>query len=598
MKRKLIYAVSIFLGAICLFTACKEEDNEMPSRLFMPEFLPNSYEIEGTSIKYVWRKTTYASTYAIELSNDAEFSQIVASGETTETSYTFTDLLYATDYWARIKAIPTNTSIGTSKWSVTDKVTTLSRVIPIMLYEVEAEDIELEAVTIRWNTELLEEYPVDRLIITLADDATATPVRTIDLSAEQAKQGSIRVDGLSSNTNYSVTIYNMQESEGNQHYNTRTFKTAGAPEGSILVEPHDDLYGMILEAMEDETTDAVTFYLSAGASYFMMDSENMEQDPETSAWKPIAGKVFASPKLSKSITFIAEPGEHPTLYVKTGKWDFPATATVIDKIEINGVDVKEYISEDFPANKSCYFFNVAARSADLTIGEFVVRNSDIDLPGSFWLANSANNNEAVTRIGTFIMDGCTYTSTSTGAAFGVIQGSAAGSDIFNNIIITNSTFSANPTMRGLFHRPTANVVTDNGSITIENCTFYYFSSQSSSTPTKGSGFPLIDLQSFNRNMNVTVNKCLFTNQIAGIVRMHASNNGTFTHESNYYTSDAADNNGNGSVTQNLKGYIDNMMPVNLSSAELFANPDAGDFTIQDKSSPVYTQRIGDPRWIE
>ncbi|WP_064974716.1 DUF5123 domain-containing protein [Alistipes provencensis] len=596
MKKTLIYAALACTFVASLFTACSDEDDKGLSRLFMPEFLPNSYDIQGTSIKYMWRKTAYTTSYAIELSDHADFSQIVASGETRDANYTFTGLSYKTDYWARVKAVPANAATGESKWSVADKVTTLAREIPNLLYEVAGEDIEMKAVTVRWNTNMLEKFPVDRLILTRTDNGGT--IHTIDLTPEQSLAGSIRIEELERNTSYSVTLYNMQAPEGNQHYNTRIFKTAGAPDGAVSVEQHDDLYAMILEAMSDNTSDAVTFYLTAGADYYMMDIENMERDPETSALKPIAGKVFASPKITKSITFVAEPGERPTLYIKTGKWDFPAAETTIDKIEINGVNIKEYISGDFPANKSSYFFNIAARSANLTIGELTIRNSDIDLPGSLWLANNANSGGAITRIGKFTIDGCVCTSSPTGAAFGLFQGSAAGSDIFNDVTITNSTFYGNPVLRGLFHRPTANVVTENGSIRIENCTFYYYASLSTSTPTRGSGFPLIDLQSFSRNLNVTVSRCLFANQIAGIVRLHASNNGAFVHESNYYTTDSAGNNGNGSVTQNLKGHIDNLMSTGLSSTELFTDPDNGDFTIMDKSSTVYTQKIGDPRWIK
>lgn len=46
-----------------------------------------------------------------------------------------------------------------------------------------------------------------------------------------------------------------------------------------------------------------------------------------------------------------------------------------------------------------------------------------------------------------------------------------------------------------------------------------------------------------------------------------------------------------------KTYVTTTSSVNITAAELFADPDNGDLTIKDSSSPIVTNRAGDTRWL-
>lgn len=41
----------------------------------------------------------------------------------------------------------------------------------------------------------------------------------------------------------------------------------------------------------------------------------------------------------------------------------------------------------------------------------------------------------------------------------------------------------------------------------------------------------------------------------------------------------------------------NAIDLDITAAELFADPDNGDLTIKDSSSPIVTNRAGDTRWL-
>ncbi|MCS3208256.1 DUF5123 domain-containing protein [Bacteroides stercoris] len=47
----------------------------------------------------------------------------------------------------------------------------------------------------------------------------------------------------------------------------------------------------------------------------------------------------------------------------------------------------------------------------------------------------------------------------------------------------------------------------------------------------------------------------------------------------------------------LGGAKMNATDLDITAAELFADPDNGDLTIKDSSSPIVTNRAGDTRWL-
>ena len=63
-------------------------------------------------------------------------------------------------------------------------------------------------------------------------------------------------------------------------------------------------------------------------------------------------------------------------------------------------------------------------------------------------------------------------------------------------------------------------------------------------------------------------------------------NTTSTFSNNYTTAD---------YTLGVKNM--NATDFKITAAELFADPDNGDLTIKDSSSPIVTNRAGDTRWL-
>jgi hypothetical protein len=441
-------------------------------------------------------------------------------------------------------------------------------------------DIGETSVILRWKTEA--ENPVDSIHIVPANPTAENPKFGFYLTSTDINAGYVLVNNLVMNSTYSATIYNTNATEGYENYNSVTFRTIGPPEGAIIVGPKDDLGTMFTTALNDSQLSEITFFLTAGASYYMTNVTGNETD----GYQPTAvGKNY---NINKSVTFMAAPGERPTLYIKSGKWAFTGSA---DHFIVDGVNIKEIITESTPFSASSYFFNMSAPAVSATINEFIIKNSDIDLPRSLIMLSGSNDNTVV--ISSILIDNVTHTSSGPHASSGghaFIQCQTANYDVWKDITISNSTFYNVPKMRGLFQRVGAGAFASSPKINIENCTFYYYSTVAASTPEGGSAFFIAEMQNAV-NPDITVTNCLFANQLYGMVRMPTSG-GNLTQSDNYYLNDCVGEktgSGAGSLTPT---------PVDLSSSDVFTDPVNGDYTIKDKTSAIYTNSVGDPRWIK
>lgn len=83
MKTKYIVPLLLFCLFACI--ACEDETTEMP-RLFRPSFIASSCFAESNTITLAWRTSGEATSYTVELSQDATFYnpqiQISAESET------------------------------------------------------------------------------------------------------------------------------------------------------------------------------------------------------------------------------------------------------------------------------------------------------------------------------------------------------------------------------------------------------------------------------------------------------------------------------------------------------------------------------------
>jgi hypothetical protein len=569
---RLLFIALCFLGLY----SCKEDEIESPSRLFRP--IPNTVKVEGNTLTYEWKKIGGSLSYTIEISEDGSFEVEEKFSRTVEeNTCMFENLKYNTQYYARVMA--NNSDPGkNSAWALWNEPThTEARIVPALLNVINADDITKNSVTIYWTLDA--KNPVDGALVTRQADKTQ---KEIMFTPAQIAAGSALIDGLDINTTYSVQLFNSLAEEDAKFYNTRTFTTLrDIPAGAIMVGPNDDLAKMFTTELASASTEII-FYLSAGANYYMLSS--LERDDDGKVVRPTGGSGVAY-NITKSVTFIAEPGPRPTLWVRSGKWQLKSSMA---KFEINGVNVKEFVSAELgiaTANSTCLFNHDARAAADgsIVIDEFNIINSDIiDLHRGLLMFYNANPLTSTITVKKITIDNCIYTSSIPETAYGFVYIRSTGTDIWNDISITNSSFYNKLSGAGLFGNvPAGALIQQRGNIKIENCTFYDYGVTANGA--------LIIKNLTAPGVNVTVNKCLIAVSnptTVGVFTAMGNNNTLVSSANNYYTTGWTPKTGD--IT---------LVDANISSANLFANPANGDFTIKDKNNDVYKKDIGDPRWI-
>ena len=148
MKTRYIVPLLLFCLFACM--ACEDDKTEMP-RLFRPSFIASSCFAEDNTITLAWRTSGEATSYTVELSQDATFQSEKLETQTVEHGKcVFTNLRYETKFYARVRANNESLAI-TSNWTeMGSSISTLSRTIPKILYAVEGSRISETSVEIKW----------------------------------------------------------------------------------------------------------------------------------------------------------------------------------------------------------------------------------------------------------------------------------------------------------------------------------------------------------------------------------------------------------------------------------------------------------------
>ena len=141
----------------------------------------------------------------------------------------------------------------------------------------------------------------------------------------------------------------------------------------------------------------------------------------------------------------------------------------------------------------------------ITIDRFEIRNSNIVLPSTVLMMNDAS--EGMTTINHIWIDNCLVTGINdtkyVTKQFGFIHAINKGSNVWNDVSVTNSTFYEFYISPGVFGVLTADVpVSANAKVSISNCTFYNYCT-TDFEQAADTGLTLIDLgmsdSSFFRN---------------------------------------------------------------------------------------------------
>ncbi|WZL89599.1 DUF5123 domain-containing protein [Salinimicrobium sp. 3283s] len=235
MKVKDIFKkLLVFIFIAATVTGCdydKELIEELPvNREFAPVNL-RTFVRNQLNVELNWTHNEDANSYIVEFSNDSlQFNNIVKTIEVNPNELpVLVPLESETLYSVRVKAI-SERGLDDSSWATTT-VRTLTEQIFIV---VQPGDIVAKEATLRWTpgSEVTE-------IKLSPGDITHT------ITAEEMNQGVATITGLTSETEYTATLFNGEKIRG-----IREFTTGIDIGDGILVTPEDDLLQMIADAEE------------------------------------------------------------------------------------------------------------------------------------------------------------------------------------------------------------------------------------------------------------------------------------------------------------------------------------------------------------
>lgn len=570
MRKLFIYLVPVLAFCLLNITSCKDENEEMP-RLFRPSFIASSCFAEGNTISLAWRTSGEATSYTVELSLDATFQAEPTEVQTIRSNKcTFTNLRYETGYYARVRANNEGLDIISNWTEYTSSIKTLSRVIPKILYAPDENQITESSVVIEWK--VTDINPVDGVSVWLPDEGTAGE-KHFDLSASEIASGKYVIAGLSPRSTYLVALTNSKAPEGAEKYNQQKFTMAGMPAGAVLATDGVDLLSKIKAGMNDDSKSSLIFQLQNGVDYYL-------------SADGLPGSSTGDIKLTKSIAFLANPGERPTLYIRKGGFIIKPEVNNIPEIEyfiVENVNVKEPVVTGGSGGSKTRLLNIGKHDAgtDITIDRFEIRNSDVILPSSVLMMNDAS--DGMTTINHIRIDNCRVTGINdtkyVTKQFGFIHAINKGSNVWNDVSVSNSTFYEFYISPGVFGVLTADVpVAANSKVSISNCTFYNWATSKAAYTAIG------NFSKLSAPLSLSVSGCVF-----GYSAGKALDPGTcsLTAKSNYCTTDFEQASDTGL----------SLITLGLSDSSFFRNVKDSDFTVIDFESVVYTQEYGDPHWI-
>lgn len=205
MKRNFKNIFMLALAVVLLASGCKENELEEVEPTFARAFSASALRVTVLSkvnALFNWDKSSNAKSYTIELFETADFSgtpkRKIENISGTAVQYTVTGLEGDTKYYARLKAIGTE-STSDSKWKTIEFATDPEQ----LLNAVDPANIKSTSVTITWPA------------ATVATSLVFTPGNiTHTLTATEIANGRATVTGLTPETTYTVKLFNAAKTKG------------------------------------------------------------------------------------------------------------------------------------------------------------------------------------------------------------------------------------------------------------------------------------------------------------------------------------------------------------------------------------------------
>jgi hypothetical protein len=236
--KRILFAAGLFTSIIS-FSGCKDDVLEEITTLELNRALSptglTAQVVNKTGVKLTWKAVNNASSYIIEVFENADFSgspvKTIDNVTFDQVPYTISGLGGETQHSVRVKAV--GDGIDDSKWVSATFATDAEQIFQ----DVNANTLTANSVTLNW--------PAGELAtsITLSPGNITHTVTSAEIAAGQAT-----ISGLTGETLYTAKLMNGTKVRG-----TKTFTTLIDLGGAIAVSPTDNLATLIANATGGET---------------------------------------------------------------------------------------------------------------------------------------------------------------------------------------------------------------------------------------------------------------------------------------------------------------------------------------------------------
>ena len=523
-------------------SACTDGNDWDADGSYAGTFRPTSLSCEQTgkgetTVMFTFGSVPGATSYQIEAATDTitadEVNPDNIVAEVTKSPATVDGFKMETTYWTRIRAISPS---GNSKWIAAKKFTTEA----INVINSDLTETTMTSVTVRWTG--------GTAITKATVENQEELVREIEPTEEQKAAGEMKITELQPATIYTIKLWNGENRVGMVSVITQS----GGPTGdyNITFDPAstmgEQLADVAAKAAEDGNDEyTVTVIIPAGVKAMIADKPAEESTDKASALTLPAGM---------SVTFYGERGnamDVVTIY-KSLNLDGRHSVVKFQNLTVTGAG--------YLLNQS----NVCA------VDSLIIEDCKVSgFTGNTFIRTQGGKYEATNAIGCLKLANSTFDNCGKGYGFIHVDGT-----IINNIDIDGCTFSNICTTGKCFFMQ-SKYVQDIESMRIKNSTFYNYC---------GNGQYFIDFKDKSAGpATFELSNCIFGKTADETTNKNVRG-----------TCDVADYTSNCKLLSDCFKVIKGADKLeDKSSADIFTDPDNGDFTLKTGCG---IEKCGDPRW--